>query len=592
MTTRFDPPFVLLEDRIGETGAARLFSSPRALIQARTTRQVGAAMAGLERELGSGRHVAGYIAYEAFGAFEPRLAEALEARDGGPLLWFGVFDEVTILEPGALDEALCAFGPPPPLGALCAAHDQARHGAKVREVLRLIGRGDLYQVNLTFPLRFRYEGDPLALYAALRARQPVAHGAIVATGEQTLLSVSPELFVQRRGEGLTVRPMKGTAARGRDASEDAAIVAALQADPKCRAENLMITDLLRNDLSRVCTPGSVRTPSLFAVETYPTFHALTSTVVGRLARGQGLVETISALFPCGSVVGAPKIRAAEVIADLEATPRGAYTGAVGHASPDGGFAFSVAIRTAVLSAGGEGVYGVGGGIVADSDPQAEYEEALLKGQVLVELASDFGLIETLRWRPTGGFVRLERHLARLARSAAALGFASEPEAWSRRLRNASVGWSGDQDLRVRLELSRDGAVAISQQPAAASPERLRVRVSRRILDAADPFLRHKTTRRRDHDAAFAEAAAAGLDEALLLDRQGRVADASRNSVFVLRDGRLLTPAVASGALPGVLRAELIEDGRAVEAELRPEDLAAGPFFLGNSLHGLRRAHLV
>jgi para-aminobenzoate synthetase/4-amino-4-deoxychorismate lyase len=411
----------------------------------------------------------------------------------------------------------------------------------------------------------------------------------------TVLSVSPELFVQVGGGQATTRPMKGTAARGLDADADGAVRQTLAVDPKQQAENLMIVDLLRNDLARISTAGSVRTSSLFSVETYPTFHALTSTVTARLRPGVHLRETIGALFPCGSIVGAPKIRAGEVIRELESEPRGVYTGAIGAIAPGGDMAFNVAIRTAVVAADGAGRYGVGGGIVADSDPDAEYEEALLKACVLQDLATDYGLIETLRWSPCAGFIRLDQHLARLSTSASQLGFHFDRAVAEARLSSGAKSWgrlAGDR--RVRLQLSRTGDLVIAHEPAAKGPSgALKICVAHERLDAGDPFLRHKTTRREIHERAFRQAVAGGLDEAVLLNRSGDVADASRNSIFVERSGRLVTPPVATGALPGVLRACLIAEGRAVEGRLCPADLqGAGRWFIGNSLHGLRKARLV
>jgi para-aminobenzoate synthetase/4-amino-4-deoxychorismate lyase len=364
-------------------------------------------------------------------------------------------------------------------------------------------------------------------------------------------------------------------------------------DPKQRDENLMIVDLLRNDLSRISRPGSVRTPALFTVETYPSFHTLTSTVTGELRPGAPLQEKVAALFPCGSIVGAPKVRASEIIRELEAAPRGAYTGALGVIAPSGDMRFNVAIRTAVLRADGTGTYGVGGGIVADSDPDAEYDEALLKARVLSDLATDYGLIETLRWSPERGFVRLAGHLQRLERSAGQLGFGFDRCAIVGQLEQSAATWPHDGDRRVRALLGRDGTLKVTDQPAPAPPSQaLRVRIADQRLDAGDPFLRHKTTRRDLHEAAFAEAAAEGFDEALLLNRRGALADASRNTVVVEIDGVLVTPPVRAGALPGVLRAELLAQGRARERNLDLADLEhATRWFLGNSLNGLRQAIL-
>jgi para-aminobenzoate synthetase/4-amino-4-deoxychorismate lyase len=587
-------PFVLLEDRSEAGNRAQLYRNPIGVVCCDTPEAVEAGFRRIEDGLARGLHAAGFFAYELGYVLEPKLASLIPADRDVPLLWFGLFAQVEQLDGKALDGVFADRGPPPPITGLVAGHDRAIHVEKVRRILALIGAGDLYQANLTFPLRFHYPGDPLALYGALRTRQPVAHGGVVALSERTILSVSPELFVQVRDEAAAVRPMKGTAARGCDPEADRLARQMLAADPKQRAENLMIVDLLRNDLSRISTPGSVRTSALFAVETYPTFHALTSTVTSRLRADLGLRDRIAALFPCGSIVGAPKIRASEVIRELEAEPRGVYTGAIGAIAPGGDMSFNVAIRTAVICADGEGCYGVGGGIVADSDPDAEYDEALLKARILRDLATDYGLIETLRWSPVEGFLRLARHMDRLAGSAARLGFVFHRVAVEAQLEDTARGWTprtGDQ--RVRLQLARSGDLAIATAPADPRPSRvLRLTVSRGVLDAGDPFLRHKTTCREAHERAFAEALAQACDEALLLNRAGGLADGSRNSVFAELDGRLITPPVAAGALPGVLRGVLIAQGRAVEGEFDLADLRrADRCFIGNSLHGLRAARL-
>ncbi len=586
---------MLLEDRLDRAAPARLYRDPVAIIRCDEAALIDASLAEIGHGAAAGLHAAGFLSYELGYALEPRLAPRMPPLRNTPLLWFGLFEPPRLLPPRVLDRAFAELGPPPPVTELTPGHDRDRHTVKVRRVLELIGAGDVYQANLTFPMRVRYPGDPLALYGALRAHQPVAHGGLIAMGDRTIVSVSPELFVKVATGRATVRPMKGTAARSADAASDQTVVAALRRDPKQRAENLMIVDLIRNDLSRVATRGGVRTPELFTVETFPTFHALTSTVTAQLRPGLDLRAVLAALFPCGSIVGAPKIRAGEVIADLEAGPRGVYTGAIGVIGPAGDMAFNVAIRTAVLGADGAGTYGVGGGIVADSDPDAEYDEALLKAQVLEGLATDYGLIETFRWSARDGFGRLPAHLDRLEASAARLGFRfRRGEALETLAQRAAELCRGSGDRRIRLVLTRDGGLTLTDAAVAARPGRtLKLGVAEDRLDAGDPFLRHKTTRRAVYERAFAQAAASGLDEAVLLNRDGAVADGSRNSVFVEIGGRLVTPPLDDGALPGVLRAALIAEGRAVEARLMPEALrGAAPWFIGNSLQGLRAAWLI
>ncbi|WID99029.1 aminodeoxychorismate synthase component I [Bosea vestrisii] len=583
------PPFVLLEDRSG-AGQALLFANPVEIVEATEPSELADAFARIEAGSARGLYAAGFFSYELGYAFEPRLIAPLPAERKLPLLWFGLFEAPRSIAPVTLDQGFAGLCPPP-LDALTFGLDEAGHAAAVERVLDYLHAGDAYQVNLTFPIRFHYRGDPLALYGALRASQPVAHGGMVATGEASILSVSPELFIETSGGCAITRPMKGTAARGADAEADEAAKAGLRADPKQQAENLMIVDLLRNDLSRVSEIGSVAVPALFSVETYPGFHTLTSTVTSTLRPGLSLLEQMQALFPCGSVTGAPKLRAMEIIHELEAAPREVYTGSIGMIAPNGDLSFNVAIRTATLLPGGEGVYGVGGGVVVDSTPAEEYAECRLKARVLTDLAGDYGLIETLRW--SSGYVRLHLHIDRLATSAAALGFRFDRGQALRQLSEIEASFPAGEDRRVRCELRRDGTFQITTaaMPPAADGA-LRIAVASQRVDAGDPFLRHKTTRRSVYERAFAEASAQGCDDALLLNRQGFVTETSRSTIFVERDGLLLTPPLEHGLLPGVLRRELIETGMAREAPLRLDDLwQAERWFVGNSLRGLQIARL-
>jgi para-aminobenzoate synthetase / 4-amino-4-deoxychorismate lyase len=587
-------PFVLVEDRSVGGGSALLYADPISVVRCDQASEVEPAFARIEAALAAGLHAAGFLAYELGYVFEPKLRPLTPPLRDLPLLWFGLFAQVQPVDASTLDGAFARLGPPPPIGSPSAGFDRARHKAKIATVLQRLLAGDAYQINLTETLRFGYDGDPLALYGALRVSQPVAHGAVVALDEATILSVSPELFLDVANGRATTRPMKGTAPRGADGESDRAAVAALRLDPKQLAENRMIVDLMRNDLSRVSVVGSVKAPDLFRVETYPTFHALTSTVVAELQPGVRLGELMSAMFPCGSITGAPKHSAMQIIRQLEDGPRGVYTGSIGTFSPDGSINLNVAIRTVTLLANGVGLYGVGGGIVADSKADDEYEECLVKARVLTDLAHDFGLIETMRWTPASGYVRLDLHLRRLGFSAQRLGFAFDRDAIEAMLDALAATWPNSEgDRRVRLELARDGGCALAHEilvPDSNLP--MSVDIARERVDRGDPFLRHKTTRRRRFDAAYARAAASGRNEAIFLNRAGLVAEACRNNVFVERDGALVTPALNNGVLPGVLRQALLDAGQAIEGEVGLDELRrAERWFLGNSLRGLRRATL-
>lgn len=360
-------------------GPARLYADPVDVLTCRSPDRVGATFDAIERALDRGLHVAGAFAYDLGHVLEPRLAPLLRADRADPLIHAGVFATATAIDDA---EAWVAArdNPEPPIAAT-AEEDRATYRAKVARVLDHIGAGDVYQVNHTFPLTFAWDAGPWPLYAWLAPRQRVAFGAVVDLPDLSAVSLSPELFFRKAGGRIAARPMKGTAPRGPDTEADRTLAEALARDPKNRAENLMIVDLIRNDLGRVATIGSVRVERLFEVETYQTLHQMTSTVSAEVASGVPVIDLFRALFPCGSVTGAPKIRAMEIIARLEDRSRGVYCGAIGWIAPDRSMAFSVPIRTIVLR-GGRATMGVGSGIVADSDPDREYDECLLKAAFL------------------------------------------------------------------------------------------------------------------------------------------------------------------------------------------------------------------
>jgi len=362
----------------GPTGAACTFSLPTQLIVAETPQDVPAALAALDAAQAQGAWLAGFASYELGHAFEPRLAPLMPSPRRLPLLQFGLYD--------APSPAPALPATPATLREMTPAWDEARYARAFAAVHDLIGAGDIYQANLTFPLTMTVTGSAQALYAALACIQPVSHGALIeAEGLPAILSRSPELFFRTDAEGrIETRPMKGTQPRATDAAEDARRRCFLQSDAKNRAENLMIVDLLRNDISRVSLPGSVRVPDLFSVETYETVHQMTSRITAQLRPGTTLSEILRALFPCGSITGAPKIRAMEILAQVERSPREIYCGAIGWAAPDGRAEFNVAIRTLMLEEG-RATLNVGGGVVHDSTAPGEYEEALWKARFALAL---------------------------------------------------------------------------------------------------------------------------------------------------------------------------------------------------------------
>lgn len=460
------------------------------------------------------------------------------------------------------------------IGGLQAGLEPDAYRQAVERIRAYIAAGDCYQVNYTFPLDFRWFGHPLALYQALRRRQPVRYGGLVAMEDDGIISLSPELFLERRGDRLVTRPMKGTAERSSDPE-------ALRASEKNRAENLMIVDLLRNDLGRVAAGGSVRVDSLFEIEDYPTLWQMVSQVSAQVP-GRGFGDILEALFPCGSITGAPKIRAMQIAAELEGQPRWLYTGTLGWVAPEGDFRLNVAIRTLELAADGSGRLGIGSGIVADSDAETEWQECFLKSTFLAELDPELKLIETL-CREDGHYPRLDGHLARLRASAAWLRFPFDEPA----LRRALAASPKPGLWRVRLTLSKAGDIEVTAAVMAPEPSGERLATMSAVpIDSRNPLRRHKTTARAIYDDALMTIAGRPeIFDMVFVNERGEVAEGARSNVFVERDGVLLTPPLASGALPGVLRAELLATGRAREAVLRPADLADG-FSLGNALRGL------
>ncbi len=602
-------PFILLDDaRPGGASAARLYRDPRAVVVAWRPEQVLPALERLESLRAEGSELAGYIAYEAGLALEPRLAPRAAWRTGaaGPLLWFGAFAGYETIAASDVPAWLASAGQGAasvgPLEPQLSPGGYARNFAALREA---ITAGDIYQANLTFPLSGAYRGDPLALYAALRPAAQAGYGGVLFDGSHWLLSLSPELFVARKGDALLAKPMKGTRPRGRDPAEDAALAGDLAASDKDRAENLMIVDLIRNDLSRVAAPGSVRVEAPFAVESYPTVHTMTTTVRARLQPGLGTADLIRAVFPCGSITGAPKIRAMELIDALERDARGPYCGAIGRidaAGPNGSSdaAFNVAIRTLRLtpdkngagaSMGGKAVLGVGGAIVADSMAMAEWHECLVKGGFVRAAAGGYDLIESMRFAPEEGIPLLEHHLERIKGSARELGFAFDRHAVKNQIQ--ALCFDLEAPMKVRLLLSRSGATALEAAPLrdGALAEPVICGVLPLPIDPSDWRLRFKTTDRQFYDDARRVAQSAGAAEALLIREDGLVTEASRSNLFVRHGDSLITPPLALGLQPGVLRRTLIEQSRAVEGEVRLEDLAQG-FYLGNSVRGLMAAKLL
>lgn len=576
-------PFLYVQFQDEERCSQQLcFSDPLEVITAGCVAEVRPALRAIERGVGAGLYAVGYVAYEAAPAFD----SALCVRDDAvlPLLWFGLFrgpDAVGFTH----DDGVFEVSGWEPLISRCG-YERA-----LGVVRAAIGRGDTYQVNYTLRLQARFAGDDFAFYRRLCRAQRAAYCAYFNLGRYRVLSVSPELFFHRAGDSIVTRPMKGTVLRGRWGAEDRAQAAWLAGSEKNRAENLMIVDLLRNDLGRIAQVGSVSVSELFRVEAYRTVFQMTSTVGAQVRAGVSLEDVFGALFPCGSVTGAPKVSTMRLIAALEEQPRGVYCGAIGMVAPSGAATFSVAIRTMVLdSVTGVAEYGVGGGITWDSTVAEEYAEALGKAAVLMEEWPGFALLETMRLAQ-GRFVLLGRHLDRIQASAAyfdipldrvAIGALLQREA----LTHAVGCW------RVRLLVAVDGEVRLEFVPLQDfSGAVLKVALARRPIARDDRFLFHKTTRRAVYDERRAECP--DVYDVLLWNEQGEVTEFTTGNVVVSLQGQRWTPPCASGLLAGTLRAELLEQGLIRERVIRCEDLAlASDVWLISSVRGWVAVQLV
>ena len=603
-------PFVLLDDARDSDAAADalLYEAPRALFVAHRPDAVAAALAeAAAAQAAQGGALAGYIAYEAGLALEPKLMGLAAARSGaaGPLVWLGLFDAPQRIAATDVPGWLAArSGGPGTIGPMEPQLSPGGYAAAFDRLREAIHAGDIYQANLTYTLAGSWRGDPVGLYAALRGAARAGYGGLVFDGSHWLASFSPELFVALAGAEAKVKPMKGTRPRSADPAVDRAWAQELATSVKDRAENLMIVDLMRNDLSRVAEPGSVAVDAPFAVESYPTVHQMVSTVRARLSPGKGAMDLVRALFPCGSITGAPKIRAMELLTQVERDARGPYCGAIGRIDEDGNAAFNVAIRTLRLTpienGQGSAVLGIGSAIVADSEPMAERRECEVKAGFLRRAAPDCpapqcDLIETMRFEPENGIALLERHLARMKASAEALGFAFDRHALRNQIQ--ALCFELDAPARVRLLVARGGASALETAPLPEPlAEPVKVAALPHPLDPSDWRLMHKTSDRGFYEDALAAARTLGAAEAVLVRNAesggGRVTEGSWTNVFVEgEDGVLLTPPTHLGLLPGVLREQLIAEGCAREAELTLDDLAGG-FWLGNALRGLMRATLI
>lgn len=555
---------------------------PREIREATHVGDVRDVVAWVDARARAGQWAVLLLGYEAAPAFDTALAvRTVPAAERGPLplTWAAVYDDEGPPARAPLDAP--AGGPPPVPWA--PVIDEARFGRDVADVLAHIAAGDSYQVNYTFPLTAPFEHDPWAWYRACAHQAAVPFPACIDTGRAVVMSLSPELFVERRGSRLRARPMKGTMRRGRWLDEDRRLAEALAASEKARAENVMIVDLLRNDLGRVADTGSVRVPELCTLERYPTVWQLTSGIEATLRPGTDLLSLLRAVFPCGSVTGAPKVRTMAIIAELESAPRGVYTGAICLLRPGGDLLASVPIRTAVFDRQtGHATFSVGAGITSDSTAVEEWAECLAKARVVRPPAVPAGvrLFETVRLED-GRAVRGTAHLTRLRQSAELFAWPAEPRALQAAL-DALAAAHAHGIWRARIHLDSHGRIETSAERFTPDARRWRVALAREAVDARSPLLFNKTTHREVYDRA--RAARPGMDDVLLWNARGELTEGTLANVVLELDGTRVTPPVACGLLPGVFRQELLTRGELVERVVPVGDLVrATRVWLINSL---------
>lgn len=591
-----DSPFVLLEDSqaTSKKKAGLFFTNPVKIIQCSTLNAVQKTLQQIEEHQNAGFFLAGWISYEAGTVFHPFLKKSAQKTSDEPLIWMGVFNNPQCLSSQQLLALFKTLSQKKPKSGLItppeSKESRAAFNKAFERIMAYIKAGDVYQVNHTFRLALDTFGPFTSLYAALRKSQPTPYSALINTGEWRILSFSPELFISKQGQTLISRPMKGTAKPGINEVENKKQMRALGRDEKNRAENLMITDLIRNDFSRITEPGSVRVPKLFEVERFKTVLQMSSEVVATLRKETSFLEIFTALFPCGSITGAPKIRAMEIIRKTEQEPRGLYTGALGFLTPRGDFTFSVPIRTAVLNTKGKGWFGVGSGFVSESKVQDEFEECLLKGKFLENLENDFALIETMLWTKKEGLHYFEDHMIRLAASANFFGFQIELKLIRKRLSKILSTFVDKKPRKIRLTLERSGQINFETLTFAVPKKinRPAIAISPQKVTSSDPFLFHKTTNRALYNSELIRAKKQKFYDILFVNEKGNITEGAFNNIFVQGNrGELLTPSLECGLLPGILRAKLVESGKFKETSLTCDELEkAAKIWLGNSVSGL------
>ncbi len=562
------------------SGKSYYFKNPVKVLELKNPVKAAEFFAALET-LSKKYYAAGFISYELGYILENCFGKM--PRVSFPLALFGIYkkaeirDVPKIIRGGKSDYRIKNL-------KLNISKDE--YLLSVRKIKKHIRAGDIYQADYTMKYKFGFEGSARAFYEELKKKQKAPYTAYLDFGSTKILSLSPELFFSKKGRNISVTPMKGTAARGVDNESDRAQAEFLFRDEKNRSENLMITDLMRNDLGRIALPGTVRVKKMFEVEKYDTLFQMTSTVNAGLRRGLSFYDIIKNIFPSGSVTGAPKIRSMEILRKLEAEKRNVYTGAVGFLSPAGKAEFNVPIRT-VLLRGARGEMGVGSGIVYDSSPAQEYDECLLKADFLTKERKEFRLIETLLF--DANLKNLPAHLFRLRQSAAYFGFYFDAKkiraVLSRKTRGLSRG-----RCKIRVLLSANGNLLVSAEKTLYTPGLLQLMFSAKKVDSSNRFLYHKTTERTLFDTELIKARKKGFFDAVFVNEKGLVTEGAVTNIYAEKKGFIYTPSASCGLLKGTIRKKLLASGKVKEKKLYPADLKnADALYVSNAVIGFRKA---
>ncbi|MBT2658323.1 aminodeoxychorismate synthase component I [Bacillus sp. ISL-18] len=561
MDTKHRVPWIVFEfaNRDGKIEPL-IFKEPKKVIAALTIEEVLPCFQLVQEEVNNGYYAAGFLSYESAAAFDAAFSTNSDSKM--PLLWFGIFTEPggeIISSQGSY--TLTEWEPSVSLEEYTQSIHAIKHG---------IERGDTYQTNYTIRLHSQFQGDDYAFFERLKKAQTSDYCAYINTGVHSILSASPELFFRLEGNKITTRPMKGTIKRGKSFEEDEANARGLYLSEKDRAENVMIVDMLRNDLSVIAELGTVKVSKLYDIEPYPTVYQMTSTITATVAEKTEFVDIFKALFPCASITGAPKVSTMKIIADLEPEPREVYCGAIGYLSPNKEAVFNVPIRTVLIDQqSGRAAYGVGGGITWDSTSEGEYEEVLAKASLLEEDRPEFDLLESLLL-DNGQYFLLNEHMERLKKSAKYFGFSIQMEEIQRELdvfsRLNCIG-----KLKVRLLVNKESEVTLDGQPVLPMPAPIKVILADKSIDMDNPFYYHKTTNRSVY-TNFQVTKPADVFDVLLRNRNEELTEFTNGNLVLEIEGELWTPPVNCGLLAGTFREKLIKDGKIHEKVLTMEDL--------------------